>query len=131
MSAEEKRRVLVVDDDDLLRGFYTRVLESQGFAVVCAPNGDDAVDIIEKGDEQFSLIIADLLMPGRTGWEVIEFIKCRETMKEIPIIAVTGLAGSLDEFEKIETTCDAVLHKGDFDLQAFLQVIHRLVNKGA
>jgi CheY-like chemotaxis protein len=127
MSDNQQKHVLVVDDDDLLRDFYSRVLKTHGYEVICATNGDEAINILEE-EKHVALVIADLLMPVRTGWELIEFMKGQDEFKDIPIIAITGLAASIDEFEKIEQCCDAVLHKGDFDLETFMTEIRKLLS---
>ena len=123
-----KRKVLVVDDDELLRDFYAKVLASEGFDAVLAADGDEAFDILEKRSD-FSLAIIDLLMPVRTGWEVIEFIKNNEKLKDIPVIALTGLASSFNEFNRVETICDAILHKGKFELPEFIETINKTAKK--
>ena len=119
MSDEKRKRVLVVDDDDLLRDFYAKVLKGEDFEPVVAANGDDAI-LFLKDNPDFSLAIIDLLMPIRTGWELIEYMRGEEKYKDIPVIALTGLAASFDEFQKVEEICDAVMHKGKFELPEFI-----------
>lgn len=121
-------KILVVDDDDLLRDFYCRVLKTEGYDPVTAINGDDAVEILEK-EPDLKLAVIDLLMPIRTGWELIEFIKHHPRYSTLPIVAITGLAASFDEFEKVSQICDAVLHKSDFELNAFLRIVENLVKR--
>jgi len=122
-----KVKVLICDDDDLLREFYSRVLTTQGYETVSASNGDEAIEVLEAAEGSVVLTIVDLLMPIRTGWELIEYMKERDNLKNIPIIAITGLATSFDEFERVKEACDAVLHKGDFDLEQFTSIIKGLV----
>jgi len=124
----ENGKVLVADDDELLRGFYSKVLQAEGFESVLAADGDEAIEILEK-DNDFVLAIIDLLMPVRTGWELIEYIKKDEKLKKIPVIALTGLASSFDEFNKIEETCEATLHKGKFELAEFIETIKNTATK--
>ncbi len=119
-------KVLICDDDDLLRDFYSRVLKTQGLDAVPANNGDEAIEVL-NGDEHIILAIVDLLMPVRTGWELIEYMKADDKLKDIPIVAITGLATSFDEFERVKEACNAVLHKGDFDLEQFTSVINSLI----
>jgi CheY-like chemotaxis protein len=126
MSDFQNKVILICDDDDLLREFYSRVLKTQGFKTVPAVNGDEAVQILESGDVHIDIAIIDLLMPVRTGWELIEYMKSKDNLKHIPVIAVTGLATSFNEFEKVKATCEAVLHKGDFDLEQFNFIIKGL-----
>lgn len=121
-------KILVVDDDDLLRDFYCRVLKTEGYDPVTAINGDEAVEILEK-EPDLKLAVIDLLMPIRTGWELIEFIKHHPRYSTLPIVAITGLAASFDEFEKVSQICDAVLHKSDFELNAFLRIVENLVKR--
>ena len=121
-----QKTVLVCDDDDLLREFYARVLKTQGFKTVAATNGDEAIAVLESGAD-LSVAIVDLLMPIRSGWELIEYMKSKDQYRGIPIVAITGLATSFDEFENVKSVCDAVLHKGDFDLEQFNAIIKRLV----
>jgi len=127
MSEPIKKTVLICDDDDLLREFYSRVLKTQGLQTVPATNGDEAIDVLEKHPGKICLAIIDLLMPVRTGWELIEYMKNKEELKHIPVIAITGLATSFDEFEKVKSTCNAVLHKGDFDLEQFTSILKELI----
>jgi len=122
-----KVKVLICDDDDLLREFYSRVLTTQGYETVSASNGDEAIEVLESADGGIVLTIVDLLMPIRTGWELIEYMKEKDNLKNIPIIAITGLATSFDEFERVKEACDAVLHKGDFDLEQFTSIIKGLI----
>ena len=126
MSEPAKKTVLICDDDDLLREFYSRVLKTQGLLTISATNGDEAIEVLEKNPGKICLAIIDLLMPVRTGWELIEYMKSQDSMKAIPVIAITGLATSFDEFEKVKATCNAVLHKGDFDLEQFNSIIKSL-----
>jgi len=125
----ENGKVLVVDDDELLRDFYSKVLKSEGFDSVPAPDGDAAIEILNK-ESDFVLAIIDLLMPVRTGWELIEFIKKDDKLKNIPVIALTGLASSFDDFHNVESVCDAILHKGKFELPEFIETIKNVALKG-
>ena len=125
MSSETIKRVLIVDDDDLLRDFYVKVIKGEGFEAVDASNGDEAIEKLKENPD-FSLAIVDLLMPIRTGWELIEYMKEEENMKHIPIVALTGLAASFDEFQKVEAVCEAVMHKGKFELSEFIDIIKRI-----
>jgi CheY-like chemotaxis protein len=127
--SDETKRVLVVDDDELLREFYSRVLAGQGYEAVCAANGDEAIRLLEGAKEDFALVIMDLLMPVRTGWELIEYIKAAPAWQKVPILAITGLAASFEEFERVKAVCDEVLLKGDFELARFCDTVKRLSQK--
>jgi len=125
MSDNTAKKILVVDDDDLLRDFYVKVIKGEGFEPVSACNGDEAIDRLKENPD-FSLAIVDLLMPIRTGWELIEYMKEEDELKDIPIIALTGLAASFDEFQKVEEICNGVMHKGKFELPDFIEMIRKM-----
>ena len=63
-------RILVVDDEDIIRVLLTEILTEDGYEIVTAPDGRDAIEILER--EQFDLIISDMVMPGMNGIEVLQ-----------------------------------------------------------
>jgi CheY-like chemotaxis protein len=81
-------KILVVDDDELMRDLICALLESKGHSVVDADNGDTAVNMART--ELPDLIILDMNMPGMTGWETIPVIRSHPDTRDIPIVAVTG-----------------------------------------
>ena len=117
--------IFVVDDDDMLRSFYARVLSSEGYKVIVAENGEVAFNIIEKKDVKISLAVIDLLMPFRSGWELIESLVKNPQYKNVPIIAITGLAASFKDLEKIKDFCYTIIHKGDFELENFKETVRK------
>ena len=128
MNEKVEERILIVDDDNLLCDFYAKVILSQGYSPITVGNGDLAIQELEQSSD-FVLAIIDLLMPVRTGWELIEFMKNNDKYKNIPIIALTGLAASFNEFQKVEDICDAVMHKGNFELPEFISTIQSVISK--
>ena len=129
MADSEPKRILVVDDDELLREFYARVLRTHNYISLCAINGEEAVGLLEQHGPRIALAIIDLLMPEMTGWELIDKMKKNPDWAGIPILTITGLATSFDEFEKVKEVSDAVLHKGDFELSTFNETIEKLLTK--
>ena len=124
------KRVLVVDDDQYLRQFYSRILSSQGHVPICVGDGAEAMDVLESDPQPYHLAIVDLLLPVQSGWDLIDFMKQNETTAAVPILAVTGLSFSYDEFEAIKKSCDVVLLKGDFEISKFSDTVNRLLAAG-
>ena len=127
MSNQKKNsNVLICDDDEILLSFYKRVIKNAGYDVLTASNGDEAIEILNE--LPVVLAIIDLLMPVRSGWEVIEYMKNKEALKDIPIIAITGLSPSPGDMEKVNFKCNAIIHKGgDFDVESFTSLLKKLV----
>ena len=79
-------RVLLVDDDTLVRDSLTFALEDAGHEVVPAGNGDEGLAALER--ETFDVVILDILMPEREGIETIREI--RKRWKTLPVLAMSG-----------------------------------------
>ncbi len=120
-------KIMVVDDDRLLREFYARIFENMECETVCAEDGDQALELLRNAQRPFSLVLMDLLMPVRTGWETIEFIRNEAAWANLPIIAITGLAVSGEELQRLRKMCDHVILKKEFDLTAFRDTVERLL----
>lgn len=94
--ANEKKRVLVVDDFDDAREMYAEYLEFVGFEVDTARNGVEAVEKAQGGDPD--IILMDLSLPVMDGWEATRLIKQDLRTRDIPVMALTGhvLAGNAE-----------------------------------
>jgi len=112
------RTVLVVDDSMLIRHTVCRYLESIGYAVEAATNGQEALDLLQKGDYLPDLIVTDLLMPKVTGSELITALKERPATREIPIVILAGKTTSSDGPQ--ETRADYIIYK-DIDIEEQLK----------
>lgn len=125
----EKAQILVCDDDDIFLKFCTKIIEKMGFSVLAAANGDEAIDLL-VANPKIKLALIDLLMPIRSGWEVIKYIKKQEHLKDIPLIAITGLTSSTEDLLRVKVSCRAVIHKGaDFNVEELSQTIKELTLK--
>ena len=88
-SSRQRRRVLVVDDEVINRELLEAIL-SLNYDVSCASNGSEAMRQIRSAEEPFSLILLDLLMPQKSGFQVLEECRTDEELKKIPIIVMTS-----------------------------------------
>jgi CheY-like chemotaxis protein len=83
--------VLVVDDDDAIRETVRDLLEEEGYDVLVAKNGREALDLLEKAVRCPGLVLLDLMMPVMTGWEVLEELQQREQYAGIPVVIVSAM----------------------------------------
>lgn len=84
------KKILVIDDEELIIKSLRKLLEKNDFAVFVAKNGQDALVMTEE--ENFDLIIADIRMPGMNGVETVESIYEKPEKKKMPVIFITGYA---------------------------------------
>ena len=100
-------KILVVDDESRMRKLVHDFLAKQGFAVLEAENGEEAVDIFFS-DKSISLVILDIMMPKMDGWQV-----CREIRQysQVPIIMLTAKSDERDELLGFELGVDEYISK--------------------
>lgn len=84
--AAPERRVLIVDDDDLVRETLRFVLEDGGYRVYSAASGAEALRLLER--EPIDIVLSDIFMPGMNGFDLLRQI--RERAPETPVILITG-----------------------------------------
>jgi len=86
---------MVVDDEPDTVGLVTLVLESEGYEIMPAYNGKDALDMLN--DTKPDLILLDIMMPDIDGWDVYRSIRENNETKDIPVVMLTAKAQSIDK----------------------------------
>lgn len=102
-------KVLLADDDNAMRLYFTRFLEKKGFTVTACSNGKDAWDEFQK--DPFNLILLDWNMPGMTGAELCERIKQTQKDSYAYVILITSRSDSEDIIEGLESGADDYITK--------------------
>ena len=88
--SENKQTILVIDDEDDVRRVLRLHLDGEGYTVICASNGEEAVSVVKNND--IDLIICDVHMPKMDGFDFI--LQMKQENKELPIIAISGAHSS-------------------------------------
>jgi DNA-binding response OmpR family regulator len=101
------KKVLLADDEDRMRKLLSDFLKREGYSILEAANGREALDLFQK-DEDISLLILDVMMPEMDGWAV-----CREVRKSsrIPIIMLTARDQEVDELMGFDLGADEYISK--------------------
>jgi len=99
-------RVLVVDDDDVIRGLVRDGLEREGFEVHDVADGASALAVLE--DQPASLVILDVNLPARGGFEVLSAIRAES---HVPVILLTGRVDEIDRVLGLELGADDYVMK--------------------
>ena len=85
------KTVLVVEDEYDIRRFARRLLELEGYDVLEAANGDEALRIIKETTD-LSMVLLDLRLPGRDGWVVMDEMKKAPKLRRIPVVVFSASA---------------------------------------
>jgi adenylate cyclase len=83
--------ILVIEDEDDIRTFASRVLELEGYRVLQAGDGDEGLRLA-RGN-QVAMVLLDLRLPGRDGWAVLSQMKNDPELSSIPVVVFTASAG--------------------------------------
>jgi DNA-binding response OmpR family regulator len=111
----EKKKILIVEDDMVLQKTLGEFLVSEGFETIVASDGEEAVEVLTK--EVPDLILLDIILPKKDGYEVIKEVRANERMNDIPIILLTNL-GSVQDVEKaLDLGATTYLVKADYTLE--------------
>lgn len=104
-----RRKILCVDDEPKNLRYYEQMLGSQGYEVLTAGNGMEALEKIKSGD--IDLVLLDVMMPEIDGYEVCRRLKRDDTTKNIPVIIVTALEGMESRIMGLEVGANDFLTK--------------------
>jgi adenylate cyclase len=81
--------VLVVDDNEMNRDLLSRRLQRQGFTIMMAEDGQQALDKMRS--QSFDLVLLDVMMPQMNGYQVLEYLKADTNLRHIPVIMISAL----------------------------------------
>ncbi len=102
-------RILVVDDDKQIVRLLRSYLEKAGFEVLVAYDGDFALQEIRS--QRPDLVVLDLMLPGRDGWEITRIVRTDEHLRETPIIMLTAQVEDTDKIVGLEIGADDYIPK--------------------
>ena len=85
--------ILVVDDDDSVRGLIMDTLSPQGYNIITASSGDEALDMCGASDRKIDLVLSDVIMPGMNGVQLVDTM--RELCPEVKTILMSGYTDNI------------------------------------
>ena len=101
-----QKRVLIVDDDPLILRLYIRLFELSEFEVTGASNGEEAKKILKR--EKFDIAVLDIKLPDSDGFDLAQFIRADEDLRNIKIVIFSGFADRpeiVDKCKSLDITC--------------------------
>ena len=126
VAPERFPKIAIVEDTVEARRLIRRILQSQGnFTIIEASNGREGLEIIQK--ELPDLIILDLMMPEMDGFTVLEELRANPETSAIPVIVATAKELTPDEKNRLGGQIQALMQKGDFMNDEFLEEVKSLI----
>lgn len=111
----ESSKILLAEDDKFIAMAYQAGLENAGWRVLLASDGDEALDVLKK--EGASLILLDLMMPKKNGFEFLEITNADEKLRKIPVIVLSNLGQESDIKRCKDLGAVDYLIKANFSMQ--------------
>lgn len=94
---EEFKTVLLVDDDLTLREMYEERMKTEGYNIIQASNGEEALQKAKQSKPD--IILLDIMMPKVNGFDVLKDLKSNNELKDIPVIVLTALIQDVDRIQ--------------------------------
>jgi putative two-component system response regulator len=108
-TSSSKATILVADDNDMNRELLSDILTGEGYKVICAEDGDGALQALKN--RAVDLALLDVVMPGKSGYELCQSIKFNPETRFIPVVLVTGLTSVDERIRGIRAGADDLLSK--------------------
>ncbi len=118
----QKETILLVDDEPAIRQMLSRLMAGEGYTVVQAINGAEALELASHLD--FDLVLLDLSMPGVDGWDIFEQITSKKPL--LPVIIITARPNQ--RFTALAAGVGALMEK-PLDLQKLMLTIRQLLDE--
>lgn len=123
----KKPKILIIEDDKFLLKLYSDKLKREGFEVLGSLTGEEGLGMAftEKPD----LVILDLVLPSKNGFEVLSEIKLNPKTKKIPIIILTNLGQESDIKRGLELGAATYLVKTEFSMSQLPEIVKEYLAK--
>jgi DNA-binding response OmpR family regulator len=115
------KKILIVEDEAALNQALMEFLIEEGFKVLSAQDGERGLEMAQQ--EMPDLILLDVILPKKDGYEVLDAIKKNEKTKKIPVIMLTNLESQEDILEALEKGATTYLVKSDYRLDDVVKKI--------
>lgn len=106
--------LFLAEDDPLMSRMYERAFKSNGFDLKMTFDGEEATNTLKSMDPRPTVILLDVMMPKKSGFDVLRDIKADENLKNIPVIMLTNLAGEKDAEKGLELGAVLYLVKSQY-----------------
>jgi CheY-like chemotaxis protein len=122
-----KYRVLFSDDSAIARDLYRILLERNGYQVVVAKDGAEALQMLRESS--FDAVVTDDQMPAMDGTELLQVAKSDQRLYRVPFVIISGHASSEARTSALKDGAAAYLVKGSFEKEDFLRLLKEAIEK--
>lgn len=124
---ENMKKILIIEDESILQKALRNILEEQSYEVVSALNGEAGLNMAIS--QIPDLVILDLILPKKEGFEVLEELKKNSKTKKIPVIILTNIEKIEDMEKAFKLGATAYLIKTQYKLEELLKKVNGILNQ--
>ncbi len=124
--SSEESLVLVVEDEEGIRQFMRVLLERDGWSVMEAGNGQEALNMIVE--KRPSLILLDLMMPEMDGFEFVSKLREVTEWKDIPVVVITAMELTANDYKRLNGNVTKIMRKGSYEQEQLMADVRQLVS---
>jgi len=121
-----RKKVLVIDDDPKNIFALVATLEAKGYEAISASSAEEGIKLLLQ-DEGIGIVLLDMMMPDMDGYEAISVIRAHETLRVLPLVAVTAQAMKGDQEKCLEAGADEYISK-PIDVDRLIDTLNRYLN---
>ncbi len=123
---EEKKKILFIEDESALQKTFSDMMPEEKYDLVSALDGEAGLRLARS--QKPDLILLDLRLPQKNGFEVLKILKEEEEIKHIPVIILTNLERAQDIQKALSLGATTYLVKANYDLQEVIEKIETALN---
>jgi DNA-binding response OmpR family regulator len=121
------KKILIAEDEEVLLDILSKKLNKEGYQVFLTKDGKACLETMKK--EKPDLVLLDILMPKKNGFEVLKEMQKDEVLKEIPVIVVSNSGQPVELNEAIKLGAKDWLIKAEFDIDEVLEKVKKQIGK--
>jgi two-component system OmpR family response regulator len=119
------KKILIVEDDSFLQGLASTKLEKEGFTVLAASSGDEAIKLLSSNTPDF--ILLDLVLPGADGFTVLKSLRENAATSKTPVIVFSNLSEDKDIKQAKDLGATDYMVKSNFTLDELADKIKEIL----
>lgn len=123
----DKKTILVVEDEQGMRDALKETLEESGYTTVLAEDGEMGMEMARQ--HKPDLVLLDIILPKKDGFEVLRELKQDEKLKETPVILTTNLSEPSDIQKALDLGATTYLVKSNYSLSDIIEKIQEILGK--
>lgn len=118
----------MAEDDPLMIRMYERAFKAGGYTLELASDGEEAISKLLKMEQAPTIVLLDVMMPKKNGFDVLREMKQSDKLKHVPVVMLTNLAGQADAEKALSLGAVLYLVKSQYDPKEVIQKVTEILS---